>query len=434
MRKNWRWPAAGLLGLVVAVSLFVIPAIGQDTVFGDVGTLRLQMNNTDGDRLVYDPVAPDEPGLTQTLSQTNCKLASTGDSLMSIVGSSSFPIKKPAAGLRDHRIGVVQLLEHHELCARIDGIIGQRLTLGLTGSLAESDIGYAEIDLGFKHNGSAILELRKDGALVSTVTVTCSSPAPDCGPDSGGENNRRVILWIDDAPGDPPTPGQWQAFQVAGVFDTIVIKPGSQSIKSSISLEAGFHTSPAGPLGTVLGTGDTLFTIVEPFEGAIACGDTTTLEGTGSTYQVTRTDDGCDEGKGPVAFNFESGVEEGDLFVDFIIQSTDSGLIAQFLEVITWNFDGPPNVDAGEPQHGTLSYDDHVGAGRRVMPWCLIDPRVSGTLPPTLDPATVLPPAPGGQPPHTSCLIESNSRVTLLGDFVKLDVVYNIGDGKRWSS
>jgi hypothetical protein len=436
MRKNWRWPAAGLLGLVVAVSLSVIPAIGQDTVFGEVGTLRLLTDDVDGDRLVYDPVAADEPVLTQVLSQTNCKLASSGDSLMSFVGSSSFPIKKPAAGLREHRIGVVQLLEQHELCARIDGIIGQRLTVGLTGSLAESDIGYAEIDLGFKHNGSAILELRNDGALVSTVTVTCSSPAPDCGPDSGGENNRRVILWTnpDDNPGDPPTPGQWQAFQVA-VFDTIVIKPGSKSLKSSISLEAGYHGSPAGPIATA---GETLFTIVEPFEGEIGCNATVNLGGGQATTQITRGSnaDGStceDGGKGPLLFNFESGVEGEELFVDFIIEPVEGATQAQFLEVITWTFEDPPNVDAEEPQHATLSYDDHVGAERRVMPWCLIDPRVEGGLPAPLDPATVLPPAPEGEPPHTSCLIESNERVTWDGNLVKVDFVYNVADGKRWS-
>jgi hypothetical protein len=421
---------------VVAVSLFVIPAIGEGTVFGEVGSLRLQMNNTDGDRLVYDPVAADKPVLTQTLSQTNCKLASSGDTLMSIVGSSSFPISKPAAGLRDHRIGVVQLLENHELCARIDGVIGQRLTVGLTGSLAESDIGYSEIDLGFRHNGSAILELRNGGALVGTVTVTCSS-ASDCGPDSGGDNNRRVILWID--PEDNPGAGPWHSAQVAGVFDTIVIKPGSKSLKSSISLEAGFHTSPPGPLGTELGTGDTLFTIVEPFDGEIACETTVELQGepTGAgqaTTQISRGPNAGGEecgngGKGPLLFNFESGAEGDDLFVDFIIQTDDSDTLAQFLEVITWNFEDPPTSD----QNRVLSYDDHVGAGERIMPWCLIDPRVGGTLPATLDPATVLPPAPGGQPPHTSCLIESNSRVTFAGDFVKVDTVYNIADGRRWS-
>jgi hypothetical protein len=429
MKKNWRWPAAGVVGLLAAISVFVVPAIGEDTVFADVGTLRLHMDG-DGDRLVYDPVAADEPNLTQTLTQTNCKLASSGDSLMNIVGTSSVPIKRPAAGLRDHRIGVVQLLEHHELCARIDGIIGQKLTLGLTGAVAESDVGYAEIDLGFKHNGSAILELRDggpSGAVVDTVTVLCTSKA-NCGPDSKGDNNRRVILWIN--PEDNPGSGLWHSEQVPAVFDTIVIKPGSSSIKSSISLEAGFHGSPRGPLGTALNTNDTLFTVVEPFEGELDCEATVNLdEGGDATQQVTRGQDTNGEcGKGVLGFNFESGVEADELFVDFITQTVESGETAQFLEVITWNFDGPP----ASGQNRTLFYDDHVGAGRREMPWCLTDPRDGeGNLPvgTTENPVDTTLYLPEG---HTSCLIESDSTVTMGGDFVVVDVVYNVADGRRW--
>ncbi len=125
-------------------------------------------------------------------------------------------------------------------------------------------------------------------------------------------------------------------------------------------------------------------------------------------------------------FDFDAGVEGDRKFVDFVTEAVDGNpaTVAQFLEVITWTFDDPPAVP-GQPQFRTLSYDDHVGAGERVMPWCLKDPRVGGSLPSPLDPATVLPPG------HTSCLIEATSYVTLLGDFVSVDSVYNIGDGKR---
>jgi hypothetical protein len=428
MRKNWRWPAAGVLGLVVAVSLFVIPAVGEDTVTGEVGTLRLHLAN-EGDRLVYDPVADGEPNLTQTLSQSSCKLASSGDSLVAFGASSSQSSKKPFPGLKDHRIGVGQNGEGNgEPCARINGDLGQKLTLGLTGALNGQSIGYAEIDLGFKFNGSAVLQLKKAGVLVDEVTVPCSS-ASDCGPDSGGSDNRRVILWLD--PADDPGAGAWHAEQIAGTFDTIVLKPGSSSSKGVVSLEGGFNGSPAGPVGTALGTTDTLFVLVQPFDGEIDCGETESLdEGGDATLEITRgfdTDGGC---KGPEAgllFNFESGVEGDELFVDFITEPTTGETVAQFLEVITWNFDSPPNVDV-EDQNKTLSYDDHVGAGKRVMPWCLADPRDGGNLPGGVVNTSLYLPA-----GHTSCLIETTSRVTILGDFVKVDVVYNVGDGKRWN-
>jgi hypothetical protein len=427
MRKKWRWPAAGIVGLLVAVSLFVIPALGEDTITAEVGTLRLHMA-ADGDRLVYDPVAAG-PNLTQTLSQTNCKLT-TNPTLMAIVGAGSQANKKPFAGLKDHRIGVGQNGEGNgEPCARINGNLGQTLTLSLAGSLAGGSIGYAEIDLGFKFDGNAVLQLKKGAALVGTVTVPCNTQS-DCGPDSGAADNERVILYVDSA--DNPGPGHWKAFQVAGVFDTIVIKPGSASSTGVVSLEAGFNGSPAGPVGAALGTVDTLFKLVEPFDGEIDCGETEPLdEGGDATLTITRgfdTNGGC---KGPadgLLFNFETGVDGDELFVDFIAEAVDGdpATVAQFLEVITWNFDSPPDVPGGEDQHKTLFYDDPGGPGKQVMPWCLKDPRVGGSLPAPVNTATILPSG------HTSCLIESTSHVTILGDFVASDVVYNVADGKRW--
>jgi hypothetical protein len=438
MKRKWRWPTAGVVGLVVAVSLFVIPAVGEDTITADVGLLRLHMAG-DGDRLVYDPVAAG-PDLIQTLTQTNCRLSSTGASLTTIVGGGSQANKQPYAGLKDHRIGVGQNGEGNgEPCARINKDLGQVLTLSLAGTLAGDSIGYAEIDLGFKFNGDVVLDLRRggpSGALVDTVTVPCSGLS-DCGPDSGGSDNERAILWVD--PSDDPGAGHWQSFQVDGTFDTIVIKPGNAAASGSVSLEAGFNGSPAGPVGAALGTVDTLFQVVDSFEGEIDCGETETLDDGGDgTVEITRGFDTNGDCKGPpdgLLFSFESGVEGDELFVDFIAEPVDADpdTVAQFLEVITWSFDAPPNVDGGDEQHRTLSYDDHVGAGKRVMPWCLSDPRdAGGDLPvgTATDPVDTSAYLPSG---HTSCLIESTSHVTMLGDFVKVDIVYNVGDGKRYT-
>ena len=78
---------------------------------------------------------------------------------------------------------------------------------------------------------------------------------------------------------------------------------------------------------------------------------------------------------------------------------------------------------------------------KRTMPWCLSDPRdEDGDLPvgTVSDPVDPFDYVPAG---HTSCLIESSSRVTGLfdildvppGTFIKVDIVYNFGDGKRWT-
>ena len=451
MRNGSRWSLAGVVGLVAVVSLLVMPALGDGPVYGDVGVLRLHLNS-DGDRLVYTPTTGDE--LTQTLSQSNCKLASSGASLLSIVGSGSLSIKKPFAGLKEHRIGVGQTFEGTgEPCARINKDLGQVLTLSLTGSLAGKTLGYAEIDLGFKYNGSATLLIKKGTTLVDTVTVLCNGLS-DCGPDSGGSDNERVILYLVGT--TPPPADTWQSFPVKGVFDTIVIKPGTapscatcktttggsgHSKDSAVSLEGGLDGAGAapGPVGQSLGTNDTVFKVVAPFDGDLACGEKTPpLVGDHATTEITRGNDAISDGcKGPVnglLYNFDSGVEGDRLFVDMVTEPVPgSEAVAQFLETITWTYDNPPDVPGGDPQQRTLFYDDHVDAGERVMPWCLIDPRgEGGALAAGLDPETVLPdPVPATDPPHTSCLIASESHVTMSGAFVTTHSIYNIGDGKR---
>jgi hypothetical protein len=204
------------------------------------------------------------------------------------------------------------------------------------------------------------------------------------------------------------------AIEIAGPFDTIAIRSGT--VGGVVSLEGG--------LG---GTGDTVFHLVETFDGEIDCGETATLSGDDVTFAITRGNDTDGYCKGPVdglLFDFESGVEGDRLFVDFVTEPVGGTAFAQFLEVITWEYDSPPDVPGGDPQQRTLSYDDNgpVPPGERVMPWCLKDPRPLSAASPSAMPTG-----------HTSCLIESTSHVTLLGDFVKVDIVYNIGDGKRWT-
>ncbi len=442
MRRR-RWLVVGLLAVVTALSLSMIPALGQGPIIEEVGVLRLHLAS-DGDRFIFDPAAPGADQV-QTLSETNCRLSSSGATLVSVVGSGADSNKRPYAGLKSHRLGVGQNGEGNgEPCARINRDLGQALTLSLTGALQGQSVAYAEIDLGFKFNGDAALELRRGGVLVDTVVVPCSGTS-DCGPDSGGNDNERVILWLD--PTDAPAAGHWQSFEIAGVFDTIVVKPGAAAVSGAVSLEGGHDGSPPGPLGASLGTPDTLFGLVEAFDGEIDCTETEILiESQDASFSITRgfdLDGGC---KGPddgLLYSFEAGAEGDELFVDFVTEPVDADpdTVAQFLEVITWRFDGPPDVPGGEEQLRTLSYDDHVGAGKRLMPWCLKDPRDgAGDLPV----GTVLSPVnPAGIVPagHTSCLIESRSYVTglahllnhPLGTFLKVDIVYNIGDGKRYT-
>ena len=150
-------------------------------------------------RLIFDPTAPGS-NQTQTLTAPNCKLTSTGASLVSFAASGNPSQQESVPRPQNHRIGVGQNGEGAgEPCARINKDLGQVLTLSLTGALDGRAVNYAEIDLGFKFNGSATLQLFRSGVKVGgDITVPCSG-ASDCGPDSGASDNERVILFLDPA-------------------------------------------------------------------------------------------------------------------------------------------------------------------------------------------------------------------------------------------
>jgi hypothetical protein len=411
MNKRQRWWLAGVAGVLAAVTLLVVPALGQ--VGDETGVLHLQMDAINGDRFLFVPTDGGEP-MEQILTASNCKLhnlandVATNASLVEVVGSVLVPPGSPPpyAGLKDHRLGVGQPGEGvGEPCGKINRDRSQVLILSLAEELQDQSIGYAEINLGFKFDGDAILETSLAGDPVDTITVDCIE-ASDCGPDSGGSDNKLVILSF--ASADPEVPS------ITGVFDTIVIRPGDASPNGAISLE-----------------GDTLFNLVGGFDGEIGCFDEepTVLGGGNATFTVTRgvdTNGLCKGINDKLLYNFDSGAEGDKLFVDFVTEPVVEDGVAQFLEVIRWEFASPPAV----PSDRTLIYDDHLipdVENPQEMPWCKKDPRdASGDLPSgAVVPTNYLPGT------HTSCLIEANSRVTPSGAFVTEHIVYNIGDGKR---
>ncbi|MGH8941176.1 MAG: hypothetical protein ACRDWF_00005, partial [Acidimicrobiia bacterium] len=163
MKQRRRWWLAGAAGIVAAVSLLMVPALGDGPVIEDLGVLRLHLDS-DGDRVTFVPVAGSNQ--TQTLIAPNCKLPTTG-SLVSFDASATQANKNPFPGLVNHRIGVGQTGEGSgEPCARINKDRGQVLTLCLSGALDGRAVDYAEIDLGFKFNGEATLQLFRSGVKV----------------------------------------------------------------------------------------------------------------------------------------------------------------------------------------------------------------------------------------------------------------------------
>ena len=105
MKQRRRWWLASAAGVVAAVSLLMVPALGDGPVIEELGVLRLHLDS-DGDQVTFVPAAGSNQ--TQTLTAPNCKLTSTGASLVSFAASATQANKNPFPGLKDHRIGVGQ--------------------------------------------------------------------------------------------------------------------------------------------------------------------------------------------------------------------------------------------------------------------------------------------------------------------------------------
>ena len=227
MRRRRFWSLAGVAGLVAAVSLLVVPALGQNPIITETGVLHLDMDSNPDRFVLFDSAGVEQT--EQLLTASNCKLgtAAVTGPLVNVAASGT---KNPFPGLKDHRLGVGQNGEGTgEKCGQINRDKSQALTLSLTGDdLEGQSIGYAELNLEFKFNGDVILETRLAGDVKDTITVTCNA-ASDCGPDSGGSDNKLVILSLDPLIGPEVPP-------ITSVFDTIVIKPGNASpIRRSFS-------------------------------------------------------------------------------------------------------------------------------------------------------------------------------------------------------
>ena len=96
----------------------------------------------------------------------------------------------------------------------------------------------------------------------------------------------------------------------------VLIGPSASGVGAAVRWPVGAR------LGVELETDDTLFRVVEAFDGVLDCTENEILiEGEDATFNVTRGLDTNGLCKGPedgLLFNFQAGTEGNELFVDFI--------------------------------------------------------------------------------------------------------------------
>ena len=251
-KNRSRW---SLLALVVILSLGFAAMSTAAAVSAPAGTLTLHVANSAG-LFTYTPVSG--PVQTQSLAANKCSVTVSG-SLVDMAASDR------GLGLVGSSIGVRTGGATGTPCGRVDTTEDMSLTLdnvpnaasvsldlelkgsaklGITLLLGTSTVGQFEIRSG----SSIVAGQGKDGTstvpyslgLDASATIGNCRNASDSGPDSGGNDNCRVTL----------TP--------AGEFDKVVF---AQPLVGEFSLEGGGDA----------GTSDTVFNLVESFEGELGC-------------------------------------------------------------------------------------------------------------------------------------------------------------------
>lgn len=328
-----------LVGVAVLVALIGLMLIATTPAQGShqspestaqAGVLRLHLD-ADGDYFRFDPVSG--PSLQQDLSTPkNCTVSSNE----TLVALSAMGGSNSKVGAVDHEtIGVkVNGEGNGRKCGQINNAGDQKLKLSLTGALAGKAIDSAEIDLGCKFDGEGNIELFHGGVSVDNVNVTFTGS--DCGPDSGSADNERVII-------------------TGKIFDTLEISVLSPS-NGAISLQGGRDNPDRGPIGMSLNTNDTLFNVVELFDGVIDCGDTQEVEGTSSDgiatfIRLNNADDPTVQCNDPKGVNFSAAVNE----IEFNVQVGPTPLNGRFVGKIEFL----PRLDSAGPLK--LKYDPAGG-------------------------------------------------------------------------
>lgn len=335
---------------IIATATWVAPAIGEEAaVVVDRGVARLQLTAA-GDRITYDPLSGSDQ-IQQLGVSTGCTMSTSGASIMNISASNATPSKSPVPGLKDHRLGVGQKGEGTgEPCTRINKDLGQVLTftLNLGPNMA---MDYAEIDINFKYNGEAGWKIFYLGEQVGAGVLACSGS--DCGPDSGADDNKRLII------------GNFLTTGGRTLFDRIELTATTPP-NGAISVEGGQDPDEQGPLGASLSTYDSLFRVVEVFDGELDCGEGFEVEEGAVVGAFFRLDNAPPPPGEPALlctakpYNAEASAEDETVY---FAPSGDQD--ARYRGTLTLG-----NRPAANPITSSLEYDPEDDGSFEVVPWC----------------------------------------------------------------
>ena len=356
-KSRSRW---GLLALVAALSLAFAAMTAASAVVVPAGTLSLHVADGVG-VFTYDPTSG--ANQTQTLTPSRCEVSGSGN-LVDLSGSDR------GIGLVGSSIGVKSGGATGTPCGRVDTTENMSLTLDNVPNAISVELdlelkGNANVQIEIKLGATSlgVYEVRSGSSIVAGEGVEGTTPAPftlsltdsaktgncrnasDSGPDSGGNDNCRISI------------------VPSGEFDTVVFL---QPLAGEFSLEGGGDA----------GTSDTIFNLVESFEGELGCpsnGDNSDtddgglVEGTIIRHENT---DGSECILKPYSLTATESDENGDPSITFdVADPVDPPQPAAYEAYLTFD------QALTNPLSATLTYDDSAPYDTFAdMPPCVADP------------------------------------------------------------
>ena len=390
MRVTKRWRRAlAAMGLVIGSGAAVFtssvsPAAGEGPVqqIEEIGVLRLHLAGSGG-TIAFTPEGATTPTATQNITATGkCAASTTGPlATLTTVGGTQ------GMGLVTNGLGVRQ----KNTCSTAEGRIGaaERLTLAL-GPSFDDDVFVADAELDIEGKFNASLGVSLDGAPTVGRTLVSAS---DNGPDSGVGDNDRVVL--------SATQSGLEPFRSM----TLSASPGELSLEGGgDGTYAQYQSSGrVGPIGTALGTADSVFRLmrVHDFADDLSCEETrdaAVIGGSATSATVTRlANDGgqaCEDigvtleilNEGVLLDKGTTGINTGtpqavNAMVEIVWTAQPAEVPLPAREI---NFDpADPNgwetvqwCDSWDPASQTAVHPADARFPSGVLPWCLVDDSV----------------------------------------------------------
>lgn len=333
----------GAFGAVVltAALLPAASALGGNSSSTEIGggdVVHLHLGN-DGEYVRFQPPSSSgQPPTQQAITSKKC--VATMPPLLKVTPQPP----AGAVGLFDHGIGVSVAGEGSGTpCGRADGP-SQALTLSLGGPLAGKLISFAELDIEGKFNVTVLARAFQGTTLVGTAQLKTGTNS-DSGPDSGDGDNYR-----------------WR-IEPSGTFDTLMLSVDPTTPGGAFSLEGGADGTTPDPLGTALGTNDSLFQLAD-FTGVLDCGQTAPTVG----------------GSGTPAATLARGQNDSCQKIPFLLRTFDNGgaqsvllekllgnqVGANFTMTIVWD----PEPAANPLQTTKIDYDGDGANPPQSVVWC----------------------------------------------------------------